>query len=136
MSLAFFDTNVLVYTEDLRFQEKQQRATRLVEEHWLADTAIVSLQVLQEYYATVTRKLNTPLDRAQRRVEILASAKVVRFEVRDLIASIELQRLTQVSFWDALILHAARISGAGVLYSEDFQHGAIWASVRIVNPFV
>ena len=136
MSLTFFDTNILVYTEDARFPEKQRRATRLVEEHWLADTAVVSLQVLQEFHATVTRKLNAPAERAQRRVEILASAKVVRFEIRDLIAAIELHRLIQISFWDALILHAARISGASVLYSEDFQHETILASVRIVNPFL
>jgi len=136
MSLAFFDTNILVYTEDLRAPDKQRRATRLVEEHWLSDTAVVSLQVLQEFFATATRKLNVPADRAQRRTEILAAAKVVRFDTHDLIAAIELYRLGQVSFWDSLILHAARISGARVLYSEDFQHGAILASVRVVNPFL
>ena len=136
MSLAFFDTNMLVYTEDSRILEKQRQATRLVEEHWLAGTAVISLQVLQEYFATVTKKLNAPLERAQRRLEILASAKVVRFETRDLIAAIELHRLTKISFWDALIVHAARIGGATVLYSEDFQHGTILAGVRIVNPFV
>jgi predicted nucleic acid-binding protein len=136
MSLAFFDTNILVYTEDARVPEKQRTATRLVEEHWLADTAVVSLQVLQEYFATVTRKLHAPMNRAQRRVEILASAKIIRFEVSDLVAAIELHRLTQISFWDALIVHAARVSGAKVLYSEDFQHGSVLADVRVVNPFM
>lgn len=43
--------------------------------------------------------------------------------------------LTRISFWDALIAHAARISGATVLYSEDFQAGAVLAGVRVVNPF-
>lgn len=136
MSLAFFDTNILVYTEDARVPGKQRQATRLVEEHWLNDTAVLSLQVLQEYFATVTQKLNAPLERAQRRVEILASARVVRFEISDVIAAIELHRLTLVSFWDALIIHAARISGATVLYSEDFQHGSVLGGVRIVNPFL
>ena len=136
MSLAFFDTNVLVYTEDVRAPEKRDRATHLVEEHWRADTAVLSLQVLQEYYATVTRKLNTPQERAQRRVEILASAKVIRFEIRDIVAAIELLRLIQVSFWDAMIVHAARIGGAKVLYSEDFQHGTVLGGVRVVNPFL
>lgn len=136
MSLAFFDTNILVYTEDVRVPDKQRKATRLVEEHWLNDTAVLSLQVLQEYFATVTQKLNAPAERAQRRVEILAYAKVIRFEVHDVIAAIELHRLTRVSFWDALILHAARISGATVLYSEDFQHDALVGGVRVVNPFV
>lgn len=136
MSLAFFDTNILVYTEDARIPDKQRKATRLVEEYWLNDTAVLSLQVLQEYFATVTQKLNAPLERAQRRVEILASAKVVRFETGDVIAAIELHRLVRISFWDALIAHAARISGATVLYSEDFQHGSVLGGVRIVNPFL
>ena len=136
MSLVFFDTNILVYTEDARVPDKQRRATRLVEEHWLDDTAVLSLQVLQEYFATVTRKLNAPIERAQRRVEIFASAKVVRFETHDVIAAIELHRLVHLSFWDAMILHAARTSGVAVLYSEDFQHGSFLAGVRIVNPFL
>jgi predicted nucleic acid-binding protein len=136
MSLVFFDTNILVHTEDARVPDKQRMATRLVEEHWLNDTAVLSLQVLQEYFATVTQKLNAPLERAQHRVEIFAAAKVVRFEARDIIAAIELHRLAHMSFWDALIVHAARISGATVLYSEDFQHGAAVAGVRVVNPFL
>lgn len=136
MISAFFDTSILVYTEDLSVPQKQLKATRLVEEHWLADTAVVSLQVLQEYFATITRKLDAPIERAQRRVEILAAAKVVRFETRDVIAAIELHRLVHISFWDALIVHAARVSGASVLYSEGFQHGAVLAGVRVVNPFL
>lgn len=73
---------------------------------------------------------------AQQKAEILARGRVVRFEASDVIAAIELHRLTRVSFWDALILHAARSVGAAVLYSEDLQSGAVLAGVRIVNPFL
>jgi predicted nucleic acid-binding protein len=135
MSLAFFDSNILVYTEDSRVPQKQLRATRLLEKHLLADTAVLSLQVLQEYFITVTRKLHAPPQRAQRRVEIFAAAKIVRFEVSDLVAAIELHRLSQISFWDALIVHAARTGGASVLYSEDLQHGTVLGGVRILDPF-
>jgi predicted nucleic acid-binding protein len=136
MSLAFLDTNVLVYSDDAAAPGKQARASSLLDHHLSADTAVLSLQVLQEYFAMVTRKLHAPPEKAQRRVEIFSCAKVVRLETADLIAAIELHRLTQLSFWDALIVHAARISGAKVLYSEDFQHGAILGGVRIVNPFL
>jgi predicted nucleic acid-binding protein len=44
--------------------------------------------------------------------------------------------LIQLSFWDASILHAVRLSGAKVLYSEDFQNGAVLGGVRVVNPFI
>ncbi len=135
MSLAFFDTNILVYGDDASALAKQKRASSLLDEHLTADTAVLSLQVLQEYFAVVTRKLHVSLEKAQRRVEIFSCAKVVRFEISDLIAAIEFHRLTRISFWDAMIVHAARIGGASVLYSEDLQHGAILGGVRVVNPF-
>jgi predicted nucleic acid-binding protein len=71
---------------------------------------------------------------AQRKVEILTRARVVRFDAR--CHRIELHRLTQISFWDALIVHAARSAGAAVLYTEDLQAGAVLGGVRVVNPFL
>ena len=136
MKLAFFDTNVLVYADDTSAPSKQSLADHLFGEHFKRGLAVLSLQVLQEYYATVTSKFAIPPDAAQRRVEIFSLAKVVQFEAKDIVAAIELHRLKKISFWDALIVHAARISGAAVLYSEDFQHGSVMAGVRVVNPFV
>lgn len=134
--LVFFDTNVVMYADDASSPKKQDRAIVLFTEHLRQGTAVVSLQVLQEYFAVATRKLNVSPDMAQRKVEILARAKVVRFDASDVIAAIELHRLTQVSFWDALIVHAARSAGAVLLYSEDLQPGAVVGGVRVVNPFV
>ena len=85
--------------------------------------------------SAVTRKLGLTPEAAQRKVEILAKARVVRFEPADVIAAIELHRLRQISFWDALIVHAARCAGAAVLYSEDLQARAVLGGVRVVNPF-
>jgi predicted nucleic acid-binding protein len=90
---------------------------------------------MQEYFVAATRKLGLAPELAQRKVEILARGRVVRFEASDVIAAIELHRLTQISLWDALIIHAARSAGAMVLYSEDLQPGAVLGGVRVVNPF-
>lgn len=136
MNLAFFDTNVLIYADDSSQAEKQNRADGLFTDHLRHGMAAVSLQVLQEYFATATRKLGVAPESAQRRVEIFCLADVVRFDAKDVIGAIELHRLTHLSFWDSLILHAARISGAATLFSEDFQHGAVLAGVRVVNPFL
>jgi predicted nucleic acid-binding protein len=97
----------------------------------------VSLQVLQEYFVAATRKLGLDPQLAQRKVELLSRCKVVRFEPADVIAAVELHRLNQISFWDALIVHAARSAGAAVLYSEseDMQPGSIIGGVRVTNPF-
>lgn len=132
--LAFFDTNILVYADDVSAPAKQERAISLFAEHLRQGTAAISLQVMQEYFSAVTRKLAVAPEIAQQKVEILARSKVVRFEPKDVVAAIELHRLTRISFWDALIVHAARSAGAAVLYSEDFQAGTA-LGVQIVNPF-
>jgi predicted nucleic acid-binding protein len=97
----------------------QKRATALVAEHLRTQTVVMSLQVLQEYFVAATRKLGLTPEAAQRRVEILIKARVVRFEPADLIAAIELHRLRHISVWDALIVHAARCAGVAILYRED-----------------
>jgi predicted nucleic acid-binding protein len=134
--LAFFDTNILIYTDDDRSPAKQARAARLIEDYQRRDAMVVSLQVLQEYYAVITRKLGVDAEQAQRKVEILAEEKVIRFDSRDVIAAIELHRLTRISFWDAMIVHAARLAGATVLFTEDMRHGAVIGGVPVVNPFL
>jgi len=134
--LAFFDTNIFVYTDDASAPDKQRCAIQLVAEHQRAGLAVISLQVMQEYFAAVTRKLRVDPEIAQRKVELLARARVVRFVENDVIAAIELHRLNRLSFWDAMIVHAARLAGAEVLYSEDLQHGTTMAGVRINNPFL
>ncbi|MGP8244809.1 MAG: PIN domain-containing protein [Bryobacteraceae bacterium] len=133
--LVFFDTNVLVYADDTSAPEKQERSITLLGEHLRRGTAVVSLQVLQEYFVAATRKVAVAPETAQRKVEILARGRVVRFHASDVVAAIELHRLTQMSFWDALIVQAARSAGAAVLYSENFQSGAVLGGVRVVNPF-
>ena len=133
--LAFFDTNIFLYSDDPRSPEKQTQALRLITEHQRSGLAMLSLQVLQEYFAAATRKLNIDPGFAQKKVEVMARMRVVRLTEGDVVSAIELHRLHQVSFWDAMIIHAARIGGAATLYSEDLQSGRDWAGLRVVNPF-
>jgi len=133
--VAFFDTNILVYTDDSSSRRKQAAAIALWKEYRKAKCAAISLQVMQEYYSVATRKLGLNPELAQRKVELLAHARVVRFDERDVIAAIEIHRLNQISFWDAMILHAAALSGATVLFSEDLQAGYQRGGIRVVNPF-
>lgn len=134
--LAFFDTNILVYTDDQSSPDKQTRAIELFMDRQRQGLAVISLQVLQEYFVAVTRKLGVDAELAQQKVQILGRGRVVRFAENDVIASIELHRLTRISFWDAMIVHAARLAGATKLYTEDLQHGSTIGGVSIVNPFL
>ncbi len=101
---SFFDTNVLVYTDDKGTPAKQRQALELVAEHRRAGTGVVSLQVLQEYFVTVTRKLHVDARIARRKVELLAEFDVATPNVADILAAIDLTRLHSFSFWDALVL--------------------------------
>jgi predicted nucleic acid-binding protein len=132
---SFFDTNVLVYTDDKAVPAKQRRAVELVAEHRLARTGVVSLQVLQEYFVTVTRKLQVDAKIARRKVELLAEFDVTAPDVADVLAAIDLHRLHGISFWDALILRSAKQAGCKILFSEDMQAAQEIDGIRIENPF-
>lgn len=132
---SFFDTNVLVYADDKAAPAKQRKALDLVADHRRARTGVVSLQVLQEYFVTVTRKLQLDAGIARRKVELLAEFDVAAPQVADILAAIDLHRLYGFSFWDSLILRAAKQAGCRILFSEDMQNAREIDGVRIVNPF-
>lgn len=132
---SFFDTNVLIYADDKASPARQRKALELVAEHRRAGTGVVSLQVLQEYFVAVTRKLHVDATVARRKIELLAEFDVVFPDVTDILAAIDLHRLHGFSFWDALILRAAKQAGCDVLLSEDMQPAREIDGVRIVNPF-
>lgn len=133
---SFFDANVLVYTDDKASLVKQRRALDLIAAHRRAGTGVVSLQVLQEYFVTVTRKLQLDVRIARRKVELLAEFDVAAPDVPDVLAAIDLHRLHAINFWDALIIRSAKQAGCKVLFSEDMQNTREIDGLQIVNPFL
>ena len=133
---SFFDTNVLIYADDKANPTKQSRAVDLVIEHRRSRTGVLSLQVLQEYFVTVTRKLQVEAALARRKIELLAEFDVATPDVSDVLAAIDLHRLHGFTFWDSLILQSAKQAGCKVLFTEDMQHTREIDGVRIVNPFL
>jgi len=132
---SFFDTNILVYADDKAAPAKQRRSIDLIAEHRRARSGVVSLQILQEYFVTVTRKLHVESSIARRKVELLAEFYVAVPDVSDILAAIDLHRLHSLSFWDALVIRSAKQSGCTVLLSEDMQHTRAIDGLQIVNPF-
>jgi predicted nucleic acid-binding protein len=96
---------------------------------------VISLQVLQEYFVTATRKLGVAPADARRKVELLSRLELVRLDGPDVLAAIDLQGLHGLSFRDALIIQAALLSRCTVLYSEDLQAGLRLGPLQILNPF-
>jgi predicted nucleic acid-binding protein len=136
MGRAFLDTNVLVYADDADAGAKRAKAQALVVSALTTGDAVISTQVLQEYFSVATRKLSVAADAAQKKVEILAALVAVTIDSDHVIESIKLHRLHGLSFWDALILHAARRAGCDRLMTEDLQTGQRIEGVEIVDPFV
>jgi predicted nucleic acid-binding protein len=132
---SFFDTSILIYTDDRSALAKHRRALDLVAEYRRGRAGVISLQVIQEYFVTVTRKLHVDAAIARRKIELLAEFDVVIPELTDVLAAIDLHRLHGFSFWDALVLQAAKQAGCAVLFSENMQDKREIDGVRIVNPF-
>ncbi len=132
---SFFDTNVLIYTDDRAAPEKQRIALDLLEQAFLERGGVVSTQVLQEYFVAATRKLGVDAVLARRKVELFARLDTVQIGVDLVLAAIDLHRLHTISFWDALIVRAALNGGCAVLFSEDLQPGQRIEGLRVVNPF-
>jgi predicted nucleic acid-binding protein len=138
MSDKFFvDTNILMYAHDTSAGAKHERAKALLEELWRDRTGVVSTQVLQELAVNLRRKASRPLDAKATREIIVdyLTWHVVINGGESLLEALDLEARYQVSFWDALVLHAAQTSGAEVLYSEDLSDGQTYGSVRVTNPF-
>lgn len=131
----FFDTNVLVYAHAADEPQKRKTARKLLAAHLGDQTAVLSTQVLQEYFVAATR-IGLPADLAQQQVATYAQANVVQVTTELILAAIDLHRLQKLSFWDALIVRSARAGGCSVLVSEDLQHGQSYDGVRVENPFI
>jgi predicted nucleic acid-binding protein len=132
---SFFDTNVLIYADDSGAPDKKMRALELIAEHRRAGTGVVSLQILQEYFVAVTKKLRVDPRIARRKVELLAEFDVAASSVPDILAAADLHLLHGFSFWDALVIRSAKQSGCAVLLTEDLQDTREIDGIRIVNPF-
>lgn len=135
--LVFVDTNVLVYAYDLSAGEKHERARELVEELWRTRQGCISVQVLQEFFVNVTRKIPNPLalSTAREIVHDLARWKTHAPDERSVLAAIDLHERASLSFWDAMILRSAASLGCGTLYTEDLNAGQNYDGVVVKNPF-
>jgi len=134
----FVDTNILVYAEDKDEGEKHAKARDLVLRLWESGKGAVSIQVLPEFYVTVTRKVKKPLapEAARKIVEQYLTWRVVENTGSLLLAGIQLAQSSRLSFWDALVIQAAMIKDCEVLYSENLSHGQAFSKLRIVNPLL
>lgn len=134
----FFDTNVLVYLFDASAPRKKARSQELLKQVVSEGSALLSTQVLQEFFVAVTRKLSVPLphEQAARAVRDLARLPTAQVDAEMILKAIETMRRYRLSFWDSLIIQGALHGGATILYTEDLQHGQVIETLSVENPFL
>ena len=132
---SFLDTNVLIYADAGDEPAKQAIARDLIGEHLRSGTGVISTQVMQEYVSVALRKLKLPVELVRSRIALYQRIECVASSVTAVNGALDLHVLHRISFWDALIVHAARDSGCVQLLTEDMQAGSTIAGVRVVNPF-
>jgi predicted nucleic acid-binding protein len=132
---VFVDTNIFLYADDRAARTKRVRARTVLSELIRTRRAVVSTQVMQEYFAAAIKKLGLSPERARIRVERLNRLDVVLVRPELILGAIDLCRLHALSFWDALVVRSASAAGCGRLLSEDMQDGQTIDGVRIENPF-
>ena len=115
-------------------EQKRARAESLV----LSGSFATSGQVLQEFYTVVTRKGAAPLSpaRAFEWIERLVRFPCVPIDTALVIDAIAMSERYRISYWDGAILAAAESVGAKTLYTEDLNHGQVYGSVTVINPFL
>ncbi|MDZ4800507.1 MAG: PIN domain-containing protein, partial [Bryobacteraceae bacterium] len=117
---TFVDTNILIYAHDIDAETKHATAKTVLLDLWSQRSGALSTQVLQEFYVNVTRKIATPLSRSSARAVVESyTAWCIDTTAAEISAAFRIEDEAGISFWDALIVAAARKAGAARILSED-----------------
>lgn len=134
---CFADTNLLIYMVDRAEPEKGEAARRVWEAEAGSGNLVLSTQVLQEFYAVVTRKGKPPMrpEQAEEYALHFAREPVVPSDALLVLSAIRRSRADGLAIWDCLIIEAALAAGCTRLLTEDFQHGRRFGDLVVENPF-
>lgn len=137
-SNVFVDTNVLLYSEDGRDRRKQAQAIAWLDALWSRQSGRLSTQVLNEFYANVTRKIAPPMPAGDARAEVRRYQRWQPWQMDHATVEVawSVESRFRVNYWDALIIAAAQQQGCSLLLSEDLQHEQHFDGVQVLNPFL
>ena len=133
---SFVDTNVLIYAHDTDAGRKHDIAKNVLRELWSEREGVLSMQILQEFYVNVTRKIALPLPKGTARMIVESYRSwCMQTTAEEITAAFRIEDESQLGFWDALVVASASKSGAVRLLSEDLNAGQTILGVRVENPF-
>ncbi len=134
----FVDTNIIVYSRDASEKLKEPIARTYLEKLWRDQSGVISTQVLDEYYVIVTKKLKPGLSQkvAWEDICALMAWGPLPIDMAVLHQAKLIEEKYTISWWDSMIVAAAKIVGCKTIYSEDLSNGQIIEGIKIVNPFL
>ena len=134
---AFLDTNILVYAYDKHEARKQKVAQALLTDSIEQENALVSVQVLGEFFNVVTRRIKEPMspDEAQKIIVGLSILPVQDVDLAMVNRAIDTHKAYQISYWDSLIVAAAERAACTRILSEDLNDGQSYHGIIVANPF-
>ena len=134
---TFLDTNVVVYAYDTTDPGRQSVAQRVLGDAARSGNACVSTQVLGEAFVVLTRKVSRPLEPAEavQVIHALGRLEVVEIGVMAVNLALHYTVGAGISYWDALIVAAARLGECECLFTEDLRAGQVFDTVTVTNPF-
>jgi len=131
------DTNVLLYAYDMGEPIKQARAATVIDRLATLRLGVLTPQVLAEFFVNATRKIHVPLTTEQAYDRI--QNYILSWEVLDVSGPIVLEavrgvHIHKMAYWDAQIWASARLHQIPLIFTEDFNVGAVIEGIRFVNP--
>jgi predicted nucleic acid-binding protein len=136
---AFLDTNIFVYVFDAGDRTKAAFAAALIERMIRERSAVISHQVIQEFYSVAFRRFQPPMALADAEDYLLTSFRRIPTVSQSLglvLSAIRLMNSHRLAWYDSLIVAAALEAECGILYTEDFQHGRRFGNLEVRNPFI
>ncbi len=136
MSKVFIDTNILVYTMDHKNEEKMDKARKIVKKIVESHLPVISTQVIKEFYVVAVTKLKADQIVVKNIIHNFHNMEIVNNDLDLIEQAIDISILSQLSFWDSLIIAAAEKANCEYVVSEDLNSRQSYRGIKVLNPFI
>ncbi|TVR31401.1 MAG: PIN domain-containing protein [Spirochaetaceae bacterium] len=136
MSKIFIDTNLLVYSIDQKELEKKNQARHILRRIIDVHQPVISTQVIKEFYVAATTKLRAEHLIVKNIIHNFRNMEVVNSDLELIERAIDISVVSQLSFWDSLIIAAAEKANCEFVFSEGLNAGQTYRGVVVTDPFV
>jgi len=135
VSKIFIDTNIFVYTVDKKDEVKQEKARKILKKIVELHQPVISTQIIKEFYVAAISKLKANHFIVKNIIHNFRNMEIVNNDLELIEQAIDISVVSQISFWDSLIIAAAEKANCEFVFSEDLNPGQTYRGVMVVNPF-